>query len=154
MRSITCILLSLVCTIVKIIFTWINCFFFQYSLPLRVLFKSSPYFLLRYHTAELPLKLAPGMEMPFSLQFTPEQNIDYHHQITFVYGEEKYVIPIFGNQTNRKTASFIKVVIIGYSPNHLYNFCIVKLNNCIIKWCRNKWFAQPQILATLCKSEQ
>jgi hydrocephalus-inducing protein len=39
-------------------------------------------------------KVAPGMEVSFVVKFTPEENVDYMHEIVAITEREKFIVPI------------------------------------------------------------
>ncbi|XP_073461747.1 hydrocephalus-inducing protein homolog [Aquarana catesbeiana] len=59
----------------------------------KVVQENSPYFTI-ISPSDVCNKVAPGMPSTFRIQFTPEENKDYFHQVICITEREKFVVPI------------------------------------------------------------
>lgn len=63
---------------------------------MKLLFQYSPYFSVIHDDKLIPPKLAPGMEINFIVQFIPEENKDYWHQVKIFTDNEEYTLSLIG----------------------------------------------------------
>nr|CAD7395319.1 unnamed protein product [Timema cristinae] len=63
--------------------------------PLRMTCENSPYFKVNYTSPKVITSLAPGMSVYFDVKFTPEEQRDYKHQITFLTEKTSFIVPVY-----------------------------------------------------------
>ncbi|CAG2053184.1 unnamed protein product [Timema podura] len=66
--------------------------------PLRMTCEDSPYFKVNYASPKVITRLAPGMSVYFDVKFTPEEERDYKHQITFLTDKTSFTVPVYGEK--------------------------------------------------------
>nr|CAD7418023.1 unnamed protein product [Timema poppensis] len=57
--------------------------------------ENSPYFKVNYASPKVITSLAPGMSVYFDIKFTPEEQRDYKHQITFLTEKTSFIVPVY-----------------------------------------------------------
>jgi hydrocephalus-inducing protein len=55
--------------------------------------EDSPYFRF-ISPPNIAQKVGPGLALTFRVQFTPQENKDYYHELSCVTEREKFVIPV------------------------------------------------------------
>jgi hydrocephalus-inducing protein len=59
----------------------------------KVTQEDSPYFKI-VSPADVGNKVGPGLPTTFQVQFTPEENKDYRHELVCITEREKFVVPV------------------------------------------------------------
>lgn len=65
-------------------------------MPLQVVSEPSQYFTISHCAETVCTKIAPGMSYQFKVNFIPEEQIDYKHQVTFITERESFTLFLLG----------------------------------------------------------